>query len=593
MEDPISEGQSPLYIPADAPFTEAQRHWLNGFFAGARSRLARRDEEGAASTTPITILYGTQTGNSEGLALRAGDLARERGMKPSVLGMDDINPEDFSGVERMLIVISTYGEGEMPDNAQTLWEAMSAEGAPKLEGLNYSVLSLGDTNYDLFCQAGKDWDRRLQELGAARAYDRVDCDLDFEAPFETWVDGALNALGAGAASAVSSGVDASTGKEEDTAVKWSKKNPFPAKLLKNELITSPESSKETRHYEISLAGSGMDYSVGDALGVQPINDPDLVNQLLQSLGASGDELVPGTQGEEPVPLREALATHYEVKTPTRKLIVAVAERSEDAELLGLIREEAKDALKDFMWGRDVIDLLVDYPKAKLEAETFVGLLSRLNPRLYSIASSIAKHPDEVHLTVASVRYDSRGRERKGVCSTYMADLVPIGETMPVFLAPNKHFGVPEDDGLPMIMVGPGTGIAPFRAFLEEREVRDAKGKNWLFFGDRTRKDEFLYEEQLEGYVKSGLLNRLDLAFSRDQAEKVYVQDRMRENGAELYAWMEEGGYFFVCGDASRMAKDVDQALHDVIAEHGKMSAEDAAEYVKRLKKEKRYVRDVY
>jgi len=506
-----------------------------------------------------------------------------------VVSMDSFDLTTLPSVERLLIITSTYGEGEMPDNAQALWDLASAGDAPKLENTKFSVCALGDTSYDLFCQSGKDWDTRLQEMGGERVFDRKDCDVDFEDPYEEWAQGALKAI--------SEGVEAPGGAIVESAAKapgsqWTRKNPFRAKLLKNQILTGHGSSKETRHYEICLEGSDINYDVGDALGVYSTNCPELVDDIIKALGCAGEESVPGANGENQT-LREVLTNDYEIKLPSKELLVAITEGSGDSELHRLIKPENKEELSKFMWGRDTIDLLLQYPKAEFSPTEFIGFLKKLQGRAYSISSSIKKHPNEVHLTIASVRYETFGRAKKGVCSTFLADRVGEEGEVSIYPMPNTHFGVPSDDNLPMIMVGPGTGVAPFRAFLEEREMTGAKGKNWLFFGERNSDHDFFYEEELKELEKKGVLTKLDLAFSRDQEEKIYVQDRMRESGKELFAWLEEGGYFFVCGDAYRMAKDVDKALHDVIAKDGGLGEEGAIEYVNKLKKEKRYVRDVY
>lgn len=588
------------YIPKDAPFSEGQRQWFAGFFAGLNTRIlaSGKDSGGGASqgaaAKSLHILYGTQTGNAETLANETATLAAQHGMQAHVIDMGDFDIAQLPAIERLLIVCSTYGEGEQPDPAQPLWDAAVAEGAPKIENTHFSVLALGDTNYDKFCQAGKDWDRRLEELGGKRVQDRVDCDVDFEEPFEEWVNAvlpAITAVGAQPPAGAASAAVATTQTAAPAASKWTKKNPFLATMKRNLVLTKAASTKETRHYEISLEGSDIHYEVGDALGVQPTNCPELVENIVKALGLKGDEEVLAANGETAT-FAEALFTDYEIKTPNRELLQAIADRSENDEFKATVAGD-KEALSAFMWGRDIIDLLLEYPKAKFTAEGFIALLKKIQPRLYSISSSINKHPDEVHLTVASVRYESHGNVKKGVASTFLADRIGDEVKIPVYIHPNKAFGVPADDTLPMIMVGPGTGVAPFRAFLEEREVRGATGKNWLFFGERNASADFFYEDELSAMQKSGLLTKLDLAFSRDQEKKIYVQDRMRENAKELFAWLEEGGYFFVCGDASRMAKDVDTALHDIIAEQGSMSIEAAGEYVAKLKKDKRYVRDVY
>ena len=374
-----------------------------------------------------------------------------------------------------------------------------------------------------------------------------------------------------------------------TVSTFSRKNPFPARLTRTRLLTAPGSGKETLHFEVSLAGSGLAYEVGDSLGIFPSNDAAEVDAVLAASGLRGDEPVESAGSN----LREVLTRQVTLREPSRQLLAAILEKCPDAnELSEFIDPEAKSVMDDWVDGRDVVDILRAYPEARFTADELIKVLRKLQPRLYSIASSPKAFPEDIHLTVAVVRYELHGRNRQGVCSTYLADRVN-GGTMPVFIHSAKHFRQPEDTSVPLIMVGPGTGIAPFRAFLQEREVLGAPGKSWLFFGDRNRATDFLYEEEINAWRGKGVLHRLDTAFSRDQPEKIYVQQRMLENAAELWRWLEEGGYFYVCGDASRMAKDVDEALHRIVAEAGGKSKEEAAAYVEELKKTKRYRKDVY
>lgn len=378
----------------------------------------------------------------------------------------------------------------------------------------------------------------------------------------------------------------------DPASAFSRKNPFPAKLKTNRKLTAEGSAKDTRHFEIDLAGSGLVYEVGDSLGVFPTNNPALVEEILGVLGFSGEEQVPNTAGN-PVSIREALTRFYVITEKDKKLLAAIAEKDPSAShFLPMVTPEGRAELEAYVWGREVIDPLLAHPTAKFTPEEFVKCLRKLQPRLYSIASSQKAHPEQVHLTVASVRYETHGRTREGVCSTFLADRAGEGP-VPVFVHTAKHFRVPEDPSTHAIMVGPGTGIAPFMAFLQERKATGATGKNWLFFGDQKATTDFLYREELEAWQQEGTLHKLSTAFSRDQAEKIYVQNRMLEEAAELYALLEEGAYFYICGDASRMAKDVDAALHKVVEAAGGKSPEDAAAYVEELKKSKRYRKDVY
>lgn len=575
------------YIPEDAPFNEDQRAWISGFLAGLHSRLAMNVAapppvvgDQPSSLPALRILYGTQTGNAEGVANDAAAAAKAQGFDVKVSGLDEIELGEFAGLKFVLIVTSTYGEGEMPDNAELFWEALSASTAPRLEGVSFGVLALGDTSYDGFCQAGKLFDMRLEQLGASRLVARTDCDVDFEAQASEWIQHALTAL------VPTSGASGRPSTPPPSAVArsgWTRKNPFVAELVVNRLLSGPGSDKEIRHYEFALADSGIEYEAGDALAVLPQNDPALVSAIAEHFRVSVDTDVDGE------PLSELLGHRYEISAPSKDLLGEVERRADNEELSHVLRGGVKERLERWLWGKDILDVL-RIAGDDLSVEEFVGLLKPLQHRAYSISSSALAHPDRIHLTVASVRYEKRGRIRGGVCSTFLADR---SKTAKIFLQPNKSFRVPADDDAPMIMVGPGTGVAPFRAFLHEREQRGAGGRNWLFFGDQHRHADFVYQEELTTWQSSGLLDRLELAFSRDQAEKVYVQNRMREHGRELFSWLDDGGHFYVCGDASRMAKDVDLALHDVIADHGGMDREAATEYVNKLKREKRYVRDVY
>jgi sulfite reductase (NADPH) flavoprotein alpha-component len=590
-------------LPESAPFSPEQRAYLNGFLAGLFSRTAAPDA--AATPAPaakplqsLTVLFGSQTGNAEGLARRVSKEAGKCGFAPTIYDLAQYPHENLKSDQRILLISSTYGDGEPPDNAKSFWDFLHGGGAPQLPQLSYSVLALGDTNYPKFCECGKGFDVRLESLGARRIHPRADCDVDFEENFRKWLDGVLGALNATGDKSreAAMAVQMAPAKPEPAApvpaIEYSKRNPFPAVLVTNRSLNAPGSGKDTRHFEISLADSGLSYEVGDALGVIPVNCGELVEDIIRALGSTGEEAVPGNNGAS-VPLREALSRHYEITRISQPFLQAMAGRTGDETLGKLTAPGVNGELTRFLWGREIIDLLLAFPSARLTPVEFLGLLKKLQPRLYSISSSPKAHPGQVHLTVAVVRYDSLGRARKGVCSTFLADRVAPGNPVPVFVHNNKGFRPPTDGATPVIMVGPGTGIAPFRAFLEERRVVGAKGKNWLFFGDQHEKFDFLYRDELEGMARDGILNRMDTAFSRDQDQKVYVQNRMLENARELYAWLEDGAHFYVCGDASRMAKDVDLALTQVIATAGGKSTEEATAYVQNLKAAKHYQRDVY
>lgn len=543
-------------IPENAPFSVEQRAWLNGFLAGVLNRgpvaSASSAPLAAEARLPLLVAFGSQSGNAESLAKRLAREATSRGFAARAAGLDSLQPTDLIKDQNVLLVTSTWGEGDMPDNAISFWDAINQNGSsPKLDGVKYTVLALGDKNYgDTFCLAGKKLDVRLTELGAQRIMDRVDCDVDFDDLAKTWSESAFSFLSgsATAAPAALPTIEPAVMVEE---VGWTKKNPFQARLLSNLNLNTRGSSKDTRHIAFSLAGSGLTYEVGDALGVHVQNCPEVVDAIIEAHGFDANAEVALPDGGT-APLREALIKFYEV----RQLV-----------------------------GKPVV------PPASVAA--FVEGLRKMQPRLYSIASSIKAHPDEVHLCVGAVRYSTDGVAHKGVASTFLADRLGIEETTGIYFHAANHFRLPTDLAKPVIMVGPGTGIAPFRAFLEEREATQAPGKNWLFFGDQKRLSDFLYSEQVIGWVQKGLLTRLDTAFSRDQEEKIYVQTRMIQAASELWQWLEEGAYFYVCGDAKRMAKDVDEALHKIIETQGNKSADEAAAYVAQMKKEKRYARDVY
>ncbi len=576
-------------IPDNAPFSSEQRAWLNGFLAGVFSRAAGAPAAPAATQVlaPLTILFGSQTGTAESLAKKIAREAGKRGFAATVLDMAQADLARLAGEQNLLVITSTYGEGEPPDNAKALHAALKAAGDRPLTSVRFSVCSLGDTNYAQFCQCGKDLDAQLERLGATRVTPRTDCDLDYEAPFTAWLDAALTALAPTSAYPIEN-PESEIENAPEAESGYSKKNPFPATVLTVRNLNGPGSAKEVNHVEFSLEGSGLTYEAGDALGVIPHNCPDLVAGVLTALGCDGEEAVPTPAGE--LPLHRALTEYYDLGKPSAELLALVegALRPDVAPEPGSKAPPTLTAQAP----HHVIDALLAAP-TKPSPAAFVGALKKLQPRLYSISSSPKAHAGQVHLTVGAVRYEKDGRPRKGVCSTFLAERGLATGKVGVFVHSNQAFRPPHSGDTPMIMVGPGTGIAPFRAFLAERKAGGATGKNWLFFGDQKASADFLYREELSGLQESGVLTRLDLAFSRDQAEKIYVQHRMLEAAAELYAWLEQGAHFYVCGDASRMAKDVDTALHRVIEKAGGKSAETAAAYVQALKTAKRYQRDVY
>lgn len=584
--------QNMPFVPKNMPFNGKQKQWLAGFLTGLRTRfLNTQDSNISAAGKSLTIIYGSQTGNAEGAAEDAAQMAKAHGMTATVIDMDDADLNQLSQSERLFIITSTYGEGEMPDNAQGLWDDISADNSPSFSNTYFSVLALGDTGYDDFCLAGKLWDERLEALGGQRIHDRVDCDVDYDEPAETWMSAALPIISVKGSQEGATAPINEAGGTKKVKSKYTRKTPLFAELTLKKNLSGEGSSKQIMHYEFSLAGSGETYNAGDALNIIPQNRPDLIEELLELLNAKPEQ-IEEYKGETKA-FSCILRDDLEIRTPSKEFLAEFATRSGHEELNRQIENNDPEALADFMWGKDIVDLLKSCPDTAFSAAGFIALCKPLAQRAYSISSSINMHSEEVHLTIGNVRYHSNDRDHNGVCSTFLADVATVGDKVACYFSPNKSFAVPEDDALPMIMIGPGTGIAPFRAFLEERQTRHATGDNWLFFGDRNAKDDFIYRNEIEAMQSQGLLTRLDLAFSRDQSEKIYVQTRMLEQGAELFAWLERGGYFYICGDAFRMAKDVDAALHKLIAEHGNMNDVSAIDYVNLLKKQKRYVRDVY
>ena len=582
-------------IPDTAPFSPEQRAWLNGFFAGLFSRAPAGQAQQLASTnaaasalTPLTILFGSQTGTSESLAKGAAKEAGKRGFAATILDMAQTDVAKLRGEKNLLVITSTYGDGEPPDNAKALHSELSAlsvthhesSGASALSAIRYSVCGLGDTNYTQFCQCGIDLDGFLEKLGATRIAPRVDCDLDYEEKFSSWLNAALELL-RGTGGVVSRPEESSKLQDKPAATESSmpsRARPFAAQLLTSRLLNAAGSAKQVHHVEFDLADSGLIYEAGDALGVFAHNCPTLVGDVLAALGCDGEEAVPAPSGIT-TSLRHALTEHYDLGRPSEDLLARYAPGSGGGTAVAL---------------HHIVDVILARADVKLTPIEFVRTLKKAQPRLYSISSSPRAHGGQVHLTVGVVRYELHGRPRKGVCSTFLAERAEPGRSrVGIFVHSNRAFRPPASGDTPIIMIGPGTGIAPFRAFLHERKATGARGKNWLFFGDQRAATDFLYRDELATLMHEGVLTRLDTAFSRDQAEKIYVQHRMLEQASELYSWLEAGAHVYVCGDASRMAKDVDAALHTAIERAGGKTPDQAAAYVQSLKAAKRYCRDIY
>ena len=582
---PLGDDQKKQLSASLASLSPEQRAWVSGYLAGSGSQAEQSIPVANSVSQPVTVLYGTESGNSEALAGQLATQAKQKGYKPRLLNMSDATLANLKDAGRLLVVVSTWGDGEPPESSEAFYnELMEADVA--LDGVEFSVCALGDTSYDLFCQTGKDVDARLEKLGAKRLVDRVDCDLEFDEPFANWSQNVWSELGTATA------VVAPSSLPQSQQTTFDKKNPFPAEVIENQLLSGSRSAKETYHIELSLEGSGFDYQPGDVLGVIPRNSEEVVEAFIRAGGLDGNtEIEHHVIGK--MPLVNALTTELDITGLSRKVAASWQQICGSKELAELLAPEAKEKFKEWSFGRQIIDLLELYPAKALEAQQLVDILRKLPVRLYSIASSFTAHPGEVHLTVAAVRYNTHEKDRKGVASTFLADDAPKGAKVSVYTHHNKNFRLPSNNETPIIMVGPGTGIAPFRAFIEERSAAQATGDSWLFFGDQHYNEDFLYQLEWQDHLKNGILSRLDVAFSRDQPEKVYVQHKLAEHAGDIWQWLQKGAHFYVCGDATYMAKDVHQTLLEIVASQGEMSHEEAEAYVAALKKDKRYQRDVY
>lgn len=578
-----------------------QRLWLSGYLVGTLAEnsagLAAAPASVPAGPPVATILYGSHSGNSESVAQQLGEALTRRGLSFRVLDMLDCKKNHLQEASNILVIVSTHGEGEPPERAVPLHELLHGRKAPRLDHVNYSVLALGDSSYEHFCETGRQFDDRMQSLGAKRLHDRIECDVDFQESAQRWVDAVSDALAlahpaaAQQAPSVSAGSAGAERAASPVANAYTRKNPFLAPVLLNQRLTARDSTKDVRHIEISLEGSNLHYEPGDALGIVPRNQEREVDTVLEALAFEPEH--PVTVGGTQTSLRQALLEHFEIGLLSRPVIERYAAAVPAPALTGLLAAQEPEALQRYLHGRHLIDLIQEHPPQGLDAPAFARLLSPLAPRLYSLASSLQATPDEAHLTVSIVKYLSLGQERQGVVSGWLGALEGDDAHLPVYLQRNPAFRLPASHDTPIIMIGPGTGVAPFRAFLAERESLGARGANWLFFGDRNFHYDFLYQTEWLQWRKSGLLNRIDVAFSRDAERKQYVQHRMLEQGKELFAWLQEGAHLYVCGDAQSMAPDVDRALHQIIERHGALSSQQAAEQVLDLQRQRRYQKDVY
>lgn len=587
--NPLNPEQSQQVSQLVATLTPLQQAFVSGYLAASAQLggAAMPAPVAAAEAAPLTILYGSQTGNAKHVATDLANAAKSRGLEVKLVDMADYKPNQLKNEKFITIVCSTYGEGEPPETAEKFHEFLASKKAPRLEGVQVAVLGLGDTSYEFFCQTAVDFEDRLLALGANVIAERKLLDVDYDDYTEEWIGTTLDKFEPELkAAAPASNVVAMPGVQMGAAASpYSKKSPFEAEISVVQKITGRDSTKDVRHVEISLEGSGLTYQVGDALGVYFQNDPGAVDAVLEQLKLDGATEV--TFGDSSRALRDLLIDELELTQSYPAFVEKYAAATGNEKLSELAKD--KTALREYLEERQIYDVIRENAST-ISAEDLVGALRKMQPRLYSIASSQSEVEEEVHLTVGVVEWED---DHLGGCSGHLGRRAEEGDKVRVFVEHNDNFRLPASPETPVIMIGPGTGIAPFRAFLQERDAHGADGENWLFFGNPHFTQDFLYQVELQGYLKTGLLNKLDVAFSRDQAKKVYVQDRLREQGQELFAWLERGAHVYICGDANRMAKDVQQALAEVISEHGEMPFDDAEAYLDRLRDEKRYQKDIY
>lgn len=609
---PFTEGQATQINELLQTLTPEQKVWLSGYLVANQQLTSETSETqgsqiGAISKDTetmlqqneptiqpekraITLLYGSETGNAQGLAEIFEERLSNIGHNVTLKAMDEFKPKNLKNVEDLFIITSTQGEGDPPDNAAELHEFIHGRKAPKLEGVRFSVLALGDQTYEFFCQTGRDFDKKLEELGAERLYERVDCDVDYEEDAEKWMANVINTIDSAPKGTQSEQVVSESIKSAKEK-KYSKSNPYQAEVLENINLNGRGSNKETRHIEFLLDNFGEEYEVGDCLVVLPQNDPALVELLMSTLGWDPGHQIQISEDGDTISLEEALTSYFEITKLTKPLLQNAAAYFDNEALEDKVQDS--EWIQNYIEGRDFIDLLNDFPPEELEPEDLYQILRKLPPREYSISSSYQSLPDEVHITVGAVRYNTHGRDRSGVCSVQFAERIQPGDTVPIYLKRNPNFKFPKDGDTPVIMIGPGTGIAPFRAHMQEREEYGYKGNTWLFFGDQHFTTDFLYQTEWQEWLKDGVLEKMNVAFSRDTDQKVYVQHRIAEHSKEFNEWLEKGASIYICGDEKNMAKDVHQAIRNVLVKEQNLTEEDAESYLKQMKKDKRYQRDVY
>lgn len=586
---PLTEKQLNALAILTEDLQREQLLWINGYFQGLLASPVLIQATGSViqveNKKQLTILYGTHTGRSKAIAGKLSEKLTNQGVEVKSIALDDYKTRQLSSETHVVFIVSTHGEGEPPAMAEDFHAFITGKRSPQLPHLNYSVVALGDKSYKLFCQTGTDIDDALKQSGAKTILPVLKLDVDFEEDAERWINQFTSAFTDIPVSA------ALNGKALNGIVKlqeYSRKKPFQAMVLDKVKITGRDSDKEVYHVELSLEGSGITYEPGDSVGILAYNPPSLVDAILKIKEFEGSEMVSIKEGE--FPIRETLSNYLEITVLNREVIQQYCEKTGNEKLQEIIENE--ELLDHYLYGHDVLDLLEEFP-SELTAQNLAGILRSFPARLYSISSSQAAVENEVHLTVSRVRYSHNGRERSGACSTYLADQIEVDSLVSVFIEKNPAFKLPEDNQTPVILVGAGTGVAPYRAFLQHREANNQKGNTWLFFGERHFHSDFLYQLEWQKLIKDGFLEKIDVAFSRDQEEKVYVQHRLLQNQQEIYAWLNNGASIYLCGDMKQMARDVQKALLQIFETQGGMSGEKAIEYMKKLKKEKRFQSDVY
>lgn len=603
INSPFNQEQVELLNQLLPILTETQQIWLGGYLSasqlatqsnasGSVAVLEAPSKKIEVISKEVTILYGSQTGNGQTLAEKLTKNLKAEEFQVTLASMNEFKPNSLKNIENLLLIVSTHGEGDPPDNALPFYEFLHGKRAPQLDNLHYSILSLGDSSYEFFCQTGKQFDERLLKLGAKQLSPRVDCDLDYDESAAEWFTNVLATLNEQQGSS-STTVQQPVNKGVTEQLEYSRTNPFKAEILENLNLNGRGSNKETRHLELSLEGSNLEFEPGDSLGIFPENDTELVDTLIAEMGWNASEAVKVNNQGELKPLREALISNFEITVLTKPLLQKAVQFTANNELKELLESAKEQECRDYLYGRDLLDLVRDFAPWEVTLSNFVAILRKIPARLYSIASSSKANPDEVHLTIGTVRYEAHGRDRVGVCSDECAVRAQPGDHLPVYVQRNSNFKLPEDPNTPLIMIGPGTGIAPFRSFLEEREEIGAEGKTWLFFGDQHFVTDFLYQVEWQQWLKEGVLTRMDVAFSRDTKDKVYVQHRMIENSQAIFKWLEEGAVLYVCGDEKHMAADIHTTLEKIIEKEGAMSTKEASDYLADMQQQKRYQRDVY